>query len=376
MNPTISCPKCSHRFALSELVNWELELELRKTIIAELEAEQTRALEQLKKEAAEQAARALTELQVLVELQAKQLQEARKEELALLRAKAELQEEAQSAGLKARRELDHDREQIRRSAQEQFLEEHRLKDADKNKQLEDLRQQIEELRRKAEQGSQQLQGAVQELELKKMLCDRFPKDEITALRKGTRGADLVQKVISDSGQNCGMILWESKRTQRWSDKWIEKLLMDKESVKADLAVIATNALPDEVVHMGAIRGVLLTTLALAPCLAATLRVNMSLLAQTRAALSSQDDQKSRVFQYFLSPEFVNRLNSIALQFEQMQTDLAREKTAITKYWARRESQIAAIGFSTAKFAGELQTLYGSELPSMPQLELPMGAEKH
>lgn len=73
MNPAISCPKCSHRFALSELVNRELELELRKTITAELEAEQTRVLQQLKMEAAEQAERALTELQVLVELQAKQL---------------------------------------------------------------------------------------------------------------------------------------------------------------------------------------------------------------------------------------------------------------------------------------------------------------
>lgn len=295
--------------------------------------------------------------------------------MALLRAKAELQEEAQSAELKARRELEHDREQIRRSAQQQFLEEHRLENADKNKQLEELRQQIAELKQKAEQGSQQLQGAVQETELKQILCDRFPKDQIRAFKTGSRGGDLIQQVITDSGQDCGTILWESKRTRRWSDKWIEKLLNDKESVKADLAVIVTTALPDQVVHMGAMGGVLLTTLALAPCLAATLRVNMSLLAQTRAALSGQDDQKSRVFQYFLSPEFVNRLRSIAHQIEQMQTDLAREKTATTKYWARRESQIATIAFTSARFAGELRSLYGSELPSIPQFELPTGAEK-
>jgi hypothetical protein len=376
MNPAISCPKCSYRFTLNEAVGRDLELELRKTITAELEAEQTQALEQLKNEAAEQAARALAELQVTVEVQGRQLQEARETELALLQAKAELQAETQNAVLTARRELEHDREQIRRSAQQQFLEEHRLNVAEKNKQLMDLRQQIEELKQKAEQGSQQLQGAVQEIELKKTLCDRFPKDQIRAFKTGSRGGDLIQQVVTDSGQYCGTILWESKRTRRWSDKWIEKLLKDTESVKADLAVIVTNALPDDVVHMGAKRGVLLTTLALAPCLASTLRVTMAFLAQTRVALAGQDDQKSRVFHYFLSPEFVNRLNSIAHQFEQMQTDLAREKTAITKCWARRESQIAAIAFSTAKFAGELRALYGSELPSMPQFELPMGAEKH
>jgi hypothetical protein len=128
--------------------------------------------------------------------------------------------------------------------------------------------------------------------------------------------------------------------------------------------------------MGALRGILLTTLALAPCLAATLRVTMAFLAQTRAALAGQDDQKSRVFQYFLSQEFMNRLNSIAHQFEQMQTDLVREKAAMTKYWARRESQIAAIAFSTAKFAGELRSLYGSQLPATPQFELPGRAQAH
>jgi hypothetical protein len=376
MNRTISCPKCSHRFALSEAVNRELELKLRKTITRELEAEQTRVLHQLKLDAAEQATGALADLQTLVDAQAKQLLEARKKELALLRAKAELQEEAQSALLDARRTLGHDREQIRNSAEQQFLEEHRLQDADKNKQLQDLRRQISELKQKAEQGSQQLQGAVQEIELRKILCERFPKDQIRANRTGARGADIVQQVITDSGQYCRTILWESKRTRRWSDRWIEKLLNDKESVKADLAVIVTNALPSNVVHMGALRGVLLTTFALAPCLAITLRVNMSLLAQTRTALFGQDDQKSRVFQYFLSPEFVNRLSSTAHQIEQMQTDLAKEKIATTQCWARRENRIASIAYSSAKFAGELRSLYGSELPSIPQFELLGRAEKN
>ncbi|MEY2502911.1 MAG: hypothetical protein QOI07_3245 [Verrucomicrobiota bacterium] len=376
MNPAVICPKCSYRFALDDAIIRQLESELRQTITAEFETDRRRALEQLKKEAAGEAARALTELQITADLQAKQLKDARENELALLHAKAELQGEIQNAVLKARRELENDREHIRRAAQQQFLDEHRLRDADKDKRLDDLRRQIEELKQKAEQGSQQLQGSVQELDLKRMLCDRFPKDEISAIKTGTRGADLIQKVASDSGQYCGMILWESKRTRHWSNKWVDKLLADKESAKADLAVIVTNALPSEVLHMGAMRGVLLTTLALAPCLAATLRVTMAFLAQMRAALAGQDDQKSRVFQYFHSSEFVNRLNSIAQQFEQMQTDLAREKTAITKYWARRESQIAAIAFSTAKFAGELRSLYGPELPAAPQFQLPVGSEAH
>jgi len=371
----IVCPKCSFEFALDQALNRELELALRKTISAEFERKHVEELKRIQEEAVAQASRALVELKTTVETQARQLHEAREHELGLLRAKAELQEEAEKAELRARRTLEQERAQIRNAAQQQFLEEHQLQDADKNKQLEELRRQIAELKHKAEQGFQQLQGAVQEVELEKALRQRFPNDEIEAVRTGARGADLLQKVVSDSGQFCGSILWESKRTHHWSDKWVEKLLEDKERAKADVAVIVTNALPEHVVNIGAVRGVLLTTLALSTCLATALRVNLALLGQTRSALSGQDDEKSRVFQYFLSPEFVERLNSIALQFQQMQVDLIREKTAITKYWAQREKQITTIASTTAKFAGELRGLYGSELPPIPQFDLPEEAER-
>jgi hypothetical protein len=53
-----------------------------------------------------------------------------------------------------------------------------------------LQCEIEELRRKAEQGSQQLQGEVQELELElvSMLGSAFVYDTITRVPKGELGA--------------------------------------------------------------------------------------------------------------------------------------------------------------------------------------------
>src|SRR5439155_2414591 len=242
--------------------------------------------------------------------------------------------------------------------------------AEKNKQLDDMRQQIEDLKRKAEQGSQKLQGDIQEIELEKALRERFPRDEIESVKSGVRGADVLQRVISDSGQLCGTILWESKRVRNFSDKWIDKLIEDKQTAKADVAVIVTDALPDHVVHMGSMRGVLITTFRLAACLAETLRVNIALLGQNRVALAGQDDQKSRIFQYFTSPQFHERMATIAEQFQQMQADLTREKAAMNRTWAKREKQIETIVSSTAKFTGELQALYGAALPQLPQFALP------
>src|SRR5881392_161957 len=372
MNQEITCPKCSYKFALDEALNRDIELQLRTQLSEEFKKKEGELRRELSKEAAEKAERNSAELQFKLEAQAKELKASRNNERVLLRTKAELQERAEKAELEAQRRLAAEREKIRKVAQDQILEEHRLKDAEKNKQLDDMRRQIEDLKRKAEQGSQKLQGDAQEIELEKALRERFPRDKIESVKSGVRGADVLQKVISDSGQLCGTILWESKRVRNWSDRWSDKLIDEKQAAKADVAVIVTDALPQHVQRMGGVRGVLLATLSLAACLAETLRVNMALLGQTRLALSGQDDQKSRVFQYFTSPQFHQRMATIADQFQQMQADLTREKAAMNRAWAKREKQIETIVSSTAKFTGELQALYGPSLPELPQFQLPGG----
>src|SRR6266513_1893412 len=351
MNQEITCPKCSYKFALDEALNRDIELQVRKQLSEEFKKKESELRRELSKEAAEKAERSSVELQAKVEAQAKELKEARDQERALLHKKAELEERAEKAELEAQRSLADEREKIRKAAQDQVLEEHRLRDAEKNKQLEDMRRQIEDLKRKAEQGSQKLQGDAQEIELEKALRERFPRDEIESVKSGARGADVLQKVISDTGQLCGTILWESKRVRNWSDRWIDKLIDDKQAAKADLAVIVTDALPKHVKHMGGVRGVLLTTFPLAACLAETLRVNMALLGQTRLALSGQDDQKSRVFQYFTSPQFHERMATIADQLQPMQADITWEKAAMNRTWAKREKQIETIVSSTARLTG-------------------------
>jgi hypothetical protein len=83
-----------------------------------------------------------------------------------------------------------------------------------------MQRQIEDLRRKAEQGSQQLQGEVQELALEASLRQKFPRDAFDPVPKGEFGGDLIQHVVGPTGQICGSILWEAKRTKNWSDSWL------------------------------------------------------------------------------------------------------------------------------------------------------------
>src|SRR5208283_117306 len=100
--------------------------------------------------------------------------------------------------------------------------------------------------RKAEQGSQQLQGEVQELELESLLRAKFPQDTIDPVPKGEHGGDVLHRVFGPFSQPCGTILWESKRTKNWSDAWLVKLREDQRAAKAEMAVIVSHVLPKDV----------------------------------------------------------------------------------------------------------------------------------
>src|SRR4029450_7673070 len=101
-----------------------------------------------------------------------------------------------------------------------------------------------------EQGSQQLQGEVQEIELESLLRAKFAHDLIEPVPKGEFGGDVLQRVRGPNGQECGSILWESKRTKNWSDGWLAKLREDQRAAKAEIAVILSQVLPKDVGTFG------------------------------------------------------------------------------------------------------------------------------
>ena len=68
--------------------------------------------------------------------------------------------------------------------QKRVTDQHRLKDAEKERQLAEMRRQIEDLKRKAEQGSQQLQGEAGEDAIELMLRTSFPCDDINPVGAG------------------------------------------------------------------------------------------------------------------------------------------------------------------------------------------------
>ena len=318
-------------------------------------------------------AQELAGLKNQVKDQAKDLEEARRLELSMRKRERELERKQQELELTVAREIDKERTRLVTETQERLAEEHRLKDAEKEKQLGDMRRQIEDLKRKAEQGSQQLQGEAGEGELESLLRANFPSDEISAIGQGVRGADVHQVVIDPRGRKIGAILWECKNTRNWSDGWIAKLKQDQRSLHADVAVLVTATLPKGCTRFALIEGVLVTDFACAAGLAAVVRANLCQLAQTRRAAISKEESLELLYRYLSGVEFRHRVEAVVEAFTAMRHDLDQERRAAERQWARRSRQIDAVTFNVSGMYGDLQGLVPA-LPPIALLELPEAEE--
>ena len=335
-------------------------------------AEKLNLEERVRKETQESIGIELKDLKSQVEEKDRKLKEALDNELKMRHQQRELEEREKNVQLEVQRKLDEGSKKIWASAASKANEDHRLKDAEKDKKIAEMLQQIEDLKRKAEQGSQQSQGEVLEIELENLLRATFRSDDIQPVPKGIKGADVIQKVYTKLGNFCGTILWESKQTKSWSDTWLQKLKDDQREVKANLAVIVSIALPKNIKTIGLMEGIWITDFSTVVGLATALREGMIEAARTKASLVGKNEKMEHVYAYLSGQEFRQRIEAVVESFVIMKSDLDAEKRSMEKIWSKREQQITRVLKNTAGLYGDLQGIIGGALQPISRLELPSG----
>src|SRR5882724_11853260 len=205
----------------------------------QIEAERQKIREEARKVTLEEMNNDFRDLQEKLTAKDKKLAEAQEAELKLRQEKAEFEEQKRAFELEVARRTDAVKDAVSKAKDAEFL----LKELDFAKKEADWKRQVEEMKRKVEQGSQQAQGEVLELHLETQLRNCFDEDEIVEVAKGIHGGDIHQHVKNEMGQDCGLILWECKRTKAWSETWIDKIKQDMLEAKAQVGVIVTSAMP-------------------------------------------------------------------------------------------------------------------------------------
>jgi hypothetical protein len=317
----------------------------------------------------EQKAREIADLQEILKSRESKLAEAQQAQAEILKKQRELDDAKRELDLTIEKRVQAGLTATRDQARREVEEEQRLKVAEKEQTIAAMQKQIEELKRRAEQGSQQLQGEVQELDLENLLRSRFAFDLIEPVPKGEFGGDVVQRVVTAGGQPGGTILWESKRTRNWSDAWLVKLREDQRTAKAEIAVIVSQALPKDVDTFDVIDGVWVAHPRAAIPVATILRQSLLDVALARSAAEGQQGKTEMVYQYLTGPRFRHRVEAIVEAFSTMQNDLDRERKAIMKQWAKREVQIDRVMQATVGMYGDLQGIAGKTLQEIEGLDL-------
>ena len=316
----------------------------------------------------EQKAQEISNLQRILQEQDKKLGAAQQAQAELLRKQRELDDAKRELDLtiekRVQASLGAERDKAKKEAEEELT----LKVMEKDQTITAMQKQIEELKRRAEQGSQQLQGEVQELQLEALLRAKFPRDTIQPVPKGDFGGDVLQRVIGPLNQICGTILWESKRTKNWSDGWLPKLRDDQRAAKADIAVILSHVLPKEVETFDYLEGVWVADPKVALPVALSLRQSLIELSAARQATQGQQTKMEMVYGYLTGPRFRQRVQALVEAFSSMKEDLDREKKTITRQWAKREEQIDRVMQATVGMYGDLQGIAGKTLQEIEGLE--------
>ena len=256
--PVVTCPECGHRFPLSKALVGPIEAQVAQRLEAKYEQRERQRADETQRQVADVAARAAlkakaeqaTETAALrqeVTEQREAIAKLQTQELEQRKRARDVEAREQALVLEVERQVDARSKAVGEETARRVQEQHRLKDAEKDKVIADLKRQLEEAILKVQQGSQQTQGEVAEVDLEAQLQDAFPRDKIEPVAKGQRGADVLQHVVDARGQTCGIIIWERKNAKNFSDTWVPKLrevsckssvdkqcrLMKKEAVAAN-----------------------------------------------------------------------------------------------------------------------------------------------
>lgn len=415
MATEIKCPSCGHQFPMEDAVSEDYKRELREKMAAYIKQKdeellkkqeaflrkEQMLLQQVQQKEAEYAGKLADEkvkMQKSLEENIRKsisadfenqlnllqqanrdneikLQEARTKQLEYLKKEQELKNREQEMEIQIQQTLLKERQKIEeeiRKLEEQRTNaketEYQLKMKEMEKQLEDQKKLVDEMKRKAEQGSMQMQGEVQELLLENLLRGSFPFDVIVEVGKGVRGADCIQTIRNQFGQECGKIIYESKRAQHFSIEWIEKLKSEMRTQGADVAVIVTQSMPKDMDQFGEKDGVWICSFAEVRALAHILRDSIIKIYNTSRSQENKGDKMHLLYDYLTGREFAEQWKAIREGFLSMRMSIQKERDAMERIWKAREKHLEKVLLNAAHIRGSIEGIAGQDSIDLNLLE--------
>ncbi len=400
MSTTIKCPNCRHEFAMEEAVSEQYKKDLREQMIEftrkkeeefqkksrdftkqlqdqeenyqkkfaeEKKIIQQKMEEDLRRVIHNDFENRLSILRQSNEEQQEKLKMARQKELEFLQKEQALQTREEELEISQQRIIQEERKKMAEEFRRNEEQKNQLRETDFQLQLQELKKQLEdqkklaeEMKRRADQGSTQLQGEAQELALEKLLMAAFPFDLVEPIAKGVRGADCTLTVRNSSGQECGKIIYESKRTKNFEADWTDKLKADMRQQGAQVAILVTRVMPRDMTIFGEKNGIWICNFSEVRPLTEVLRDGIVRIFQASRNQQNKGDKMQLLYDYLTSSEFSEQWKAIREGFSSMKMSIQRERDTMEKLWKTREKQLEKVLLNAAHIKGSMEGISGHD----------------
>jgi len=225
--------------------------------------------------------------------------------------------------------------------QRQVLEQDRdlkllKKDADHNREREQLQYKIDGLTRSLQHKTANDLGDGAEIDIYEALRDAFVGDDISRIKKGQQGADIRHRVMH-KGAVCGTVLIDSKNRQGWQNAYVTKLREDQVTDKAEHALLATIVFPSgrKELYIDEETGVVVVSRARTVEMVRLLRDAMVRMHCLGLSLEQRAEKRDLLYKYLSSENYRQHLteaNRVTSDLLELDTD---EKHAHDKVWEKR-----------------------------------------
>lgn len=308
------------------------------------------------------------ENQRLIETNKKELEKAKKREI-------ELQKRAEIEKRKAAREAAREAftKGVAKGTGKEKSERVRMMQMwDKTRKERDLaNKKVAELEKLVKEGkTPQTSGFDYEKEVQKLLSDTFPEDKVESTGKM---GDVLQQIILNT-EIVGNILYECKKTDKYSNEFIREILRHQELAKADYAVIVTHAQKkDKSKFFLEGKVIVIDPMGLLD-LAIFLRISLIEMYKMKLTKEEAKQKGIEILRYMQQGDFRNYMVGTIEQARKAYDLLIKEINDHKKNWGERIKIYYTIHQNTQnvrRSIGEILTgrkIGETELESFPQME--------
>jgi hypothetical protein len=225
------------------------------------------------------------------------------------------------------------------------------------KETQKLADRVNDLQRALEKKTNEELGEGAEIDLFEALRKEFPDDRIARIAKGAPGADILHVVVC-RGEECGVIIYDSKNHNQFRSEHVEKLKADQLAAKADHAILSTHKFPAGSRQLHVRDGILLANPARVVVIASLFRQHIIEVHTLRLSGIERESKTVALYDFITSDRCTQLLGRVEARADELLKQQAKEIKWHENNWKNQGESIRAIQKAKADLENEISGIIG------------------